>query len=222
MIVSDFYNEWIGRGNDIDKSYGLQCVDLYKQYCYEAYGTYTACPTGWADSYYTHYDYEPFIQEHFEKIENPADFRNGDWVFFSPDSGKSPWYLNHVTMYYNGQGFGTNQYGHNDVACLYDYDFNTAIGALRPIDGWDPEPEEEPESDLGAGTYQCVVDLVNVRTEPSTDAEIRAQYANGETVNILDVVHTNGYYWGHYVSYSGIDSYTALRTDDGEDYWELV
>ncbi len=221
MRVSDFYNQYINGGYDIDGAYGTQCVDLFKIFCNDLWGTFTACPSGYADSYFTCYGDEEFIQEHFDRIEG-TDFQNGDWVCFPYGSDVAPY--SHICMYYNGQAFGCNQNGVSS-ATLIDIDWSQACGALRPKDVWEPEPQPEPtpepsaDCQLSAGTLQCVVDAVNVRTQPSTDAEIVNQYENGMTVNITDIVHTNGYYWGHYVSYGGEDHYVALQSDDGYVYW---
>jgi hypothetical protein len=213
MRTDEFAQKYLNNGGyDIDGSFGIQCVDLFKIFENDNWGTFTACPSGLAGSYFTAYDDEDFIKEHFQKIDG-TDFKNGDWVVFPEGSQVAP--DSHICMYYNGQALGCNQ---NGVRCctLIDIDWSQACGALRPIDVWeDVAPADEPT----AGTYTCMVECVNVRTEPSTEAEIRAQYTAGQTVNILDVVHTNGYYWGHYISWSGVDSYTALRTDDGVDYW---
>lgn len=218
MTPEKFVDDYMNGGYDIDGAYGRQCVDLFKIFCNDNWGTYTACPSGYADSYFTDYDNEPFIIEHFQKIEG-TDFKNGDWVVFSTGSQTAP--NSHICMYYNGQAFGTNQYGNRNAANLIDIDWSQAAGALRPIGVWDEEPTAQGCS-LHAGTLRCIVDRVHVRTAPSLDAEIRTNYDFGMTVNILDIVHAEGYYWGHYVSWSGIDSYTALQEDSGVCYWENV
>lgn len=213
MRPSEFAQKYLQNGGyDIDNSFGVQCVDLFKIFCNDLWNTFTACPSGFADSYYTMYDSEDFIREHFQKIGG-TDFQNGDWVVFPTGSAVAP--DSHICMYIDGKALGCNQAGVSECT-LINIDFSQAMGALRPIGVWDPEPTGD---DLTPGTYTCQIECVNVRTEPSTDAQVRTQYNAGMTVNILDVIHANGYYWGHYVSWSGVDSYTALRTDDGTDYW---
>lgn len=78
-------------------------------------------------------------------------------------------------------------------------------------------------SSVPSGTYQVIVDAVNVRSDPSTGASIVASYNNGETVN-LDGWSTvaDGYVWGRYTSYSGNTRYIAVREASGFDYLVLV
>ena len=90
-------------------------------------------------------------------------------------------------------------------------------------DGWDcvlrycgPEPEganDVGQTVTGAGEYVVVsADGLNVRAEPSTSAEIVAQYSTGDTV-VLDGWTTtgDGWVWGRYVgASSGKHRYVAI------------
>lgn len=58
-------------------------------------------------------------------------------------------------------------------------------------------------------------DTVNIRTEPSTHADIVGQYHEGERVVIDGVAVAGGYSWGHYIgATSGKDRYVALGSTD--------
>ncbi|MCG7592729.1 Ig-like domain-containing protein [Mycobacterium sp. PSTR-4-N] len=60
-----------------------------------------------------------------------------------------------------------------------------------------------------------VVQLVNVRNDPSTNGPIVAQYSAGQSFNYDSWVIANGYYWLSYVSYSGVRRYVAEATTSG-------
>lgn len=74
-----------------------------------------------------------------------------------------------------------------------------------------------------AGTYQCVVDALNVRSGAGTGYAKVAQYHKGETV-VLDGSATvaNGCVWGRYVGGSGKTRYVAVRTTGGMEYLRKV
>lgn len=74
-----------------------------------------------------------------------------------------------------------------------------------------------------AGTYQCVVDALNVRAGAGTGYAKVAQYHKGETV-VLDGSATvaNGCVWGRYVGGSGKTRYIAVRTTGGMEYLRKV
>ena len=74
-----------------------------------------------------------------------------------------------------------------------------------------------------AGTYQCVVDALNVRSGAGTGYAKVAQYKRGETV-VLDGSATvaDGCVWGRYVGGSGKTRYIAIRTTGGMEYLRKV
>lgn len=74
-----------------------------------------------------------------------------------------------------------------------------------------------------AGTYQCVVDALNVRAEAGTGYAKVAQYKRGETV-VLDGSATvaDGCVWGRYVGRSGKRRFVAVRTTGGMEYLRKV
>ena len=69
--------------------------------------------------------------------------------------------------------------------------------------------------DLPAGEYTFTATM-NVRTEPSTDSSVVAQYQAGQSVVINSTTVCNGYVWGAYTgASSGATRYVALATADG-------
>ena len=70
-----------------------------------------------------------------------------------------------------------------------------------------------------AGSYRVVASSLNVRSAPSTSAQIVAGYSRGETINSIgaDVVEADGYTWAHYTAHSGATRYVAIGTTDGTE-----
>ena len=76
---------------------------------------------------------------------------------------------------------------------------------------------------IPAGTYQCVVDALNVRSGAGTGYAKVAQYRRSETV-VLDGSSTvaDGCVWGRYTGRSGKTRYIAVRTTGGMEYLRKV
>ena len=76
---------------------------------------------------------------------------------------------------------------------------------------------------IPAGTYQCVVDALNVRAGAGMGYKAVAQYKRGETV-ALDGSATvaDGCVWGRYVGGSGKTRHIAVRTTGGMEYLRKV
>lgn len=76
---------------------------------------------------------------------------------------------------------------------------------------------------LTAGTYRVLVDILNVRNNPSTSAAVRAQYSKGNTVVLDGTFKTaDGYVWGRYLGGSGYYRWIAVQTTSGTKYAERV
>lgn len=155
----EFVKEYTGKCIDYDGAYGIQCVDGFKVACQYLGIPRIATPNNWADGYWTclNSDGTPSISTarwqaaNFEKIRNPQDFRNGDWVIWgkAPQSRSHP--NTHVAMFFNGQEFGENQ-GGNRGFTLKQTDFSDALGALRPK-CWDRLPAYESEKTINGRHY---------------------------------------------------------------------
>ena len=132
-----FVQEYMGKRIDDDEAYKEQCVDGFRVGCKYVDVPAVPTPNNWADGYWTCLNAngtpsastERWQNTYFEKIRNPQDFRNGDWVIWARGSASHP--SSHIAMYYNGQSFGENQ-GGDRAFCLKDTDFSDAYGALRP------------------------------------------------------------------------------------------
>jgi uncharacterized protein YgiM (DUF1202 family) len=82
-----------------------------------------------------------------------------------------------------------------------------------------PVHDATVSTSVPAGTYQCVVDALNVRSGAGTGYAVVAQYRRGETV-ALDgtAVVAGGCVWGRYTGGSGKLRWVAVRTTGGMEY----
>lgn len=87
------------------------------------------------------------------------------------------------------------------------------------LDGETPAPSPQPNPPLVfGGKYLIKVDGLRVRTKPSLDGDIVAQYNRGDTVYLHDwYTSNNGYIWGRYIGVqSGKYRYIAIGRDTGK------
>lgn len=93
--------------------------------------------------------------------------------------------------------------------------FNELANEVNKILNGDT-PEPDPPMVFG-GEYKCMVETLNVREAPTTDADICAEYHYGETVILDDWYKKNeGYVWGRYTGQtSGLKRYVAVGRDTG-------
>ncbi|WP_459696826.1 SH3 domain-containing protein, partial [Lactococcus petauri] len=77
---------------------------------------------------------------------------------------------------------------------------------LRIPDASTPSP-----SGQGAGTYKVTASALNVRDYPSTKkGKVVAAYSLEQSVNIAEVITSEGMEWGTYTSYSGAKRYISM------------
>lgn len=97
------------------------------------------------------------------------------------------------------------------------------------IVGWFYFPTDDIPADNNANSglqtldkprvFTVTVDALNVRSEPSTDAEIVATYEAGEEFNYTEYCYANGYEWLSYISHSGARRYVAsMELETGTEY----
>ena len=127
MTAKEFVDKYNGTATDVDKAYGVQCVDLFKLFTKVNYGisNYT-CGNGYASGLWYNRKSRPYYKYFVDA--NVNNLQNGDWVIWgkckvAPDS--------HIAMYYNGKFFGQNQFGVKK-ARLCDITTAGVIGVLRP------------------------------------------------------------------------------------------
>lgn len=103
------------------------------------------------------------------------------------------------------------------------WDKYAGVGADTPVN---PAPPiiESPAPTVVACTYDVAVDALNVRTEPSVNAAVAAQYVRGQQI-VLDGwgAYADGYLWGRYVgASSGEYRYVAVGTESGDEWYLTI
>ena len=132
-----FVNDYMGKAIDDDGAYGVQCVDGLRIGCKYLGIPVIPTPNNWADGYWTCLDSKGKLSQvtadwqrkYFDRIADPNQFKNGDWVIWGRGSASHP--SSHVAMYYQGKEFGENQGGDRSFS-LKITTFSDALGALRP------------------------------------------------------------------------------------------
>ena len=78
-------------------------------------------------------------------------------------------------------------------------------------------------SSVPSGTYQVLVDGLNIRASYSTGSAVVGTYGSGQTV-VLDGWSTvsDGYVWGRYMAYSGNTRYIAVRSTSGTEFMRKI
>ena len=153
-----FYNTYNGKLIDDDGAYWVQCVDGLRVGCKYLGIPAIATPNNWAEGYWTclNADGTPsqatadWQEKYFEKIRDPKQFKDGDWVIWPRGSASHP--SSHVAMYYKGQQFGERQYEDARQFCLKPTDFSDALGALRPRE-WGTIPDYESDITINGHLY---------------------------------------------------------------------
>jgi len=102
-----------------------------------------------------------------------------------------------------------------NICYMSDYFFtNTSISTLPPVAVSGTSYEEN-------GVAKVVVDILNIRNDPSTNAEKVGSYSYGEEFFYNYVIIDGGYVWVRYTSFSGHIRYVAVKNQiTGERYAE--
>lgn len=140
MTAKEFYDRHIGKAIDVDKTAGVQCVDLFKAFTKEMWGisNYTT-GNGWANGLWLNRKSKPYYSKF---VEVPvSDLQNGDWVIWGKGAN-SAYPKSHVAMYYNGKFFGQNQ--GQKAANLKSLSLKGVIGVLRPKEYVKPKTTPTP------------------------------------------------------------------------------
>lgn len=223
MNISEWMNSVNGQIVDMDGAYGGQCWDLWSSYARNVYGipaTDTNTVDGYAASVYTaRYDRSRALQDTFSRESADHTPVYGDVAFWNGAD------MNHVAIVIRDNGNGTletisqnpNKAGYTTISK------NGIIGYFHPRSASTPAPAPANNNvTIIPRTYKVNVDILNVRSAPSTSAQVVAQYHYGQTVNLSeDGVIADGYIWAHYVGGSGATRYVALAPAD-KSIWYLV
>lgn len=223
MNIREWMNSVNGQVVDMDGAYGGQCWDLWSSYARNVYdipAADTNTVDGYAASVYTdRYSRSQVLQNTFSREGANYTPSYGDVAFWNGAG------MNHVAIVVKDNGNGTlstmsqnpNKAGYVTIGKA------GIIGYFHPRTASAPAPAPSNNNvTIIARTYKVNVDTLNVRSAPSTSAQVVAQYHYGQTVNLSEGgTVADGYIWAHYVGGSGATRYVALAPAD-KSAWYLV
>ena len=221
MNTQEWMNSVNGQTVDMDGAYGGQCWDLWSSYARNVYNIPAADTNtvdGYAASVYSaRYDRSQALQNTFSRESANYTPSYGDVAFWNGNG------MNHVAIVVRDNGNGTlNAMSQNPNKAGYvTITKNGIIGYFHPRSASAPAPATSNVTIIPR-TYKVNVDVLNVRSAPSTSAQVVAQYHYGQTVNLAEGgVIADGYIWAHYLGGSGATRYVALAPAD-KSTWYLV
>lgn len=221
MDIQEWMNSVNGQVVDMDGAYGGQCWDLWSSYARNVYGIPAADTNtvdGYAASVYsTRYDRSQALQNTFSRESANYTPSYGDVAFWNSNG------MNHVAIVVRDNGNETlNTMSQNPNKAGYvTISKNGIIGYFHPRTASTATPANNNVTVIPR-TYKVNVDVLNVRSAPSTSAQVVAQYRYGQTVNLAEGgTIADGYIWAHYTGGSGATRYVALAPAD-KSAWYLV
>lgn len=208
---------------DMDGAYGGQCWDLWSSYARNVYdipAADTNTVDGYAASVYTaRYDRSQALQNAFSREADNYTPTYGDVAFWNGNG------MNHVAIVVRDNGNSTleTMSQNPNRAGYVTLSKNGIIGYFHPRTANTPAPAPANSNvTIIPRTYKVNVDVLNVRSAPSTSAQVVAQYHYGQTVNLSEGgVIADGYIWAHYIGGSGATRYVALAPAD-KSMWYLI
>ena len=223
MNTQEWMNSVNGQVVDMDGAYGGQCWDLWSSYARNVYGIPAADTNtvdGYAASVYTtRYDRSQALQNAFTREAGNYTPTYGDVAFWNGNG------MNHVAIVVKDNGNGTLETMSQNPNKAGYITLNKAgiIGYFHPRSASTPTPTPNNNNvTIIPRTYKVNVDVLNVRSAPSTSAQVVAQYHYGQTVNLSEGgTVADGYIWAHYLGGSGATRYVALAPAD-KSAWYLV
>lgn len=223
MNIQEWMNSVNGKTIDMDGAYGGQCWDLWSSYARNVYNVPAADTNtvdGYAASVYSaRYDRSRALQDAFSREGANYTPVYGDVAFWNGNG------MNHVAVVVRDNGNNTlNAMSQNPNKAGYVTISKAGIiGYFHPRSASAPAPAPASNNvTIIPRTYKVNVDTLNVRSAPSTSAQVVAQYHYGQTVNLAEGgIVADGYIWAHYVGGSGATRYVALAPAD-KSAWYLV
>ena len=223
MNIQEWMNTVNGKIIDMDGAYGGQCWDLWSSYARNVYGipaTDTNTVDGYAASVYTdRYNRSQALQNTFSRESGNYTPTYGDVAFWNGNG------MNHVAIVIKDNNNGTleTMSQNPNKAGYVTISKNGIIGYFHPRTATTSAPAPANNNvTIIPRTYKVNVDTLNVRSAPSTSAQVVAQYHYGQTVNLAEGgVIADGFIWAHYIGGSGATRYVALAPAD-KSAWYLV
>jgi len=127
-----YIEEWIktveGKGFDIDKAYGVQCVDGWDKFLMDYDIPIVTTGNGWANGLWL--IRREYFSKWFDLIYDKNALRDGDWVIWNKGKN-SDCPKSHVAMYWGGKFFGQSPSKHKYFA-FSTIGLRGFLGAFRP------------------------------------------------------------------------------------------
>ena len=223
MDIQTWMNNVNGQVVDMDGAYGGQCWDLWSSYARNVYNIPAADTNtvdGYAASVYTErYNRSQALQNTFSRESGNYTPVYGDVAFWNGAG------MNHVAIIVRDNSNGTlsTMSQNPNKAGYITLSKAGIIGYFHPRTANTTAPAPATNNvTVIPRTYKVNVDTLNVRSAPSTSAQVVAQYHYGQTVNLAEGgVIADGYIWAHYTGGSGATRYVALAPAD-KSAWYLV
>lgn len=134
LTVEEFIKEVEGKGFDVDKAYGIQCVDGIKKFVDMIYGesNFNCGSCGYAYGLYTNYGTNG-VEKYFDKLDF-SEAKLGDWIIWDKGSKEAPY--SHVAMYIDKARTRVKAFGQNQNGKKYfnycNISMDGILGVLRP------------------------------------------------------------------------------------------
>lgn len=126
-----FVQQFKGKRIDYDGSYGVQCVDAFKQFCAWVGAPVIATGNGWASGYWLNRNTNG-LGKYFYFITDHSQVRRGDWCIWNKGSSCEQ---SHIAMYWQGVNKYSSSYFGQRQGNNREFKFTTLrndwMGALR-------------------------------------------------------------------------------------------
>lgn len=133
MTLNEFVYKNLKKGVDFDGHYGLQCVDLFRQYCQDVWDIPQPEGVTGAVDFFTKYDKKPILKKHLERLSYPAHKpAEGDAVVFGTVSGNPYGHIGIVVASFPQAVVVLEQDGYKqDGVKIEWYSYRNVLGFLR-------------------------------------------------------------------------------------------
>lgn len=180
QFMNNFIKNYLGKKDDFDGGYGVQCVDAAKRGM-KILGINhpPATGTGWASGYWYNYNHIPELKNNFIRIARNEKLEVGDMLLW--DCPHVGWYTS------DGKVFSQNQAGKNDGYSIRDTSiFSGYLGALRYRFFDKKSTPQAPSKNIKKyGLVTC--DILNVRTWAGTEYPRFMQIKHNDKIGICDI-----------------------------------
>lgn len=148
-------------------------------------------------------------------------YPNGDIRTSTSNYGGSRFYLSRFTKasnYYLGRGYTFQGFIYTPI----NFTDNVMQTNTSSIDKRNAELNRKYPLIKENWRFNVGVNRLNIRTEPSTNAKVVAQYRKGDVIRYDGYIKINGYVWISYIANSGNRRYVATGNINRKGYNDLA